>query len=71
MNPLFLISSLKAIDFTDSVGSSEKSLKGLIKYVKRPENFAEREREMDMKYYSPKSKLYKDLETLANKLRSI
>ena len=44
------------------------TLKNLVKDVRMPANFFDFEKEMDMKYYSAKNKVYRDLEDLAEKL---
>lgn len=44
------------------------TLKNLAKDVRMPANFFDFEKEMDMKYYSAKNKVYRDLEDLAEKL---
>jgi len=44
------------------------TLRDLVKDVEKPIDFFRFEREMDMKYYSVKNKVYRDLEELAEKL---
>jgi len=48
-----------------------RTLEDLVKDVRRPTDFPDFEREMDMKYYGQKSTVYKELRTLAKKLNSV